>query len=87
MMDGRERLLTALRGERADRVPVAPFLYFNSGYEMKPNAIPSAIDQANGIPIMTRKAGNASVKSLQSMLRTFRAIRLPTTIRAGAVIG
>ena len=33
-MDGRERLLTTLRGERADRVPVAPFLYYNSVYEM-----------------------------------------------------
>lgn len=33
-MDGRERLLTTLRGERADRVPIAPFLYYNAVYEM-----------------------------------------------------
>ncbi|MCL5097523.1 MAG: uroporphyrinogen decarboxylase family protein, partial [Candidatus Omnitrophica bacterium] len=33
-MNGRERLLTTLEGNRADRVPVAPFLYCNSVYEM-----------------------------------------------------
>ena len=33
-MLGRERLLTTLRGKRADRVPVAPFLYCNNVYEM-----------------------------------------------------
>jgi uroporphyrinogen decarboxylase len=33
-MQGRERLLTTLEGKRADRVPVAPFLYFNAVYEM-----------------------------------------------------
>ena len=33
-MNGRERLLTTLAGNRADRVPVAPFLYYNSIYEM-----------------------------------------------------
>jgi hypothetical protein len=33
-MNGRERLLTTLKGGRADRVPVAPFLYCNSVYEM-----------------------------------------------------
>lgn len=34
VMDGRERLLMTLRGERADRVPIAPFLYYNAVYEM-----------------------------------------------------
>jgi uroporphyrinogen decarboxylase len=33
-MTGRERLLTTLDGRRTDRVPVAPFLYFNAVYEM-----------------------------------------------------
>jgi hypothetical protein len=33
-MNGRERLLKTLAGEPVDRVPVAPFLYFNSIYEM-----------------------------------------------------
>ena len=33
-MNGRERLLTTLNGERADRVPVAPFLYCNNVYEL-----------------------------------------------------
>ncbi len=33
-MNGRERLLRTLRGERADRVPIAPFLYHNAVYEM-----------------------------------------------------
>ena len=33
-MNGRERLITTLNGHRADRVPVAPFLYCNSVYEM-----------------------------------------------------
>ena len=33
-MNGRERLLRTLHGERADRVPVAPFLYYNAVYEM-----------------------------------------------------
>ena len=36
---------------------------------------------------MTRKAGNASVGSSQSMWVTLRAMRPPTTIRAGAVSG
>jgi uroporphyrinogen decarboxylase len=33
-MNSRERLLTTLKGEKADRIPVAPFLYCNSVYEM-----------------------------------------------------
>ena len=33
-MNGRERLLTTLNGSKADRVPVAPFLYCNNIYEM-----------------------------------------------------
>jgi uroporphyrinogen-III decarboxylase len=33
-VNGRERLLTTLRGERADRVPISPFLYYNAVYEM-----------------------------------------------------
>jgi uroporphyrinogen decarboxylase len=33
-MNGRERLLRTLRGGRADRVPIAPFLYYNAVYEM-----------------------------------------------------
>ena len=33
-MNGRERLLTTLSGHRADRVPVAPFLYCNNVHEM-----------------------------------------------------
>jgi uroporphyrinogen decarboxylase len=33
-MNGRERLLRTLRGSRADRVPIAPFLYYNAVYEM-----------------------------------------------------
>jgi uroporphyrinogen decarboxylase len=33
-MNGRERLLRTLHGERADRVPIAPFLYYNAIYEM-----------------------------------------------------
>jgi uroporphyrinogen decarboxylase len=33
-MDGRERLTRTLHGERADRVPIAPFLYYNAIYEM-----------------------------------------------------
>ncbi|NIP43983.1 MAG: hypothetical protein GWO41_02535 [candidate division Zixibacteria bacterium] len=33
-MNGRERLSLALNGSPTDRVPVAPFLYYNSIYEM-----------------------------------------------------
>jgi Uroporphyrinogen-III decarboxylase len=33
-MNGRERLLRTLHGERADRIPIAPFLYYNAVYEM-----------------------------------------------------
>ena len=33
-MNGRERLLKTLRGEAVDRVPIAPFLYYNNVYEM-----------------------------------------------------
>jgi uroporphyrinogen-III decarboxylase len=33
-MNGRERLLRTLRGEPVDRVPISPFLYYNSVYEM-----------------------------------------------------
>jgi uroporphyrinogen-III decarboxylase len=33
-MNGRERLTKALKAEPTDRVPVAPFLYFNAIYEM-----------------------------------------------------
>jgi uroporphyrinogen decarboxylase len=33
-MNGRERLSNALRAEPTDRVPVAPFLYYNAIYEM-----------------------------------------------------
>ncbi len=33
-MNGRERLLKALRHEPTDRVPVAPFIYYNSVYEL-----------------------------------------------------
>jgi len=33
-MNGRERLMRTLRGGRADRVPIAPFLYYNAVYEM-----------------------------------------------------
>lgn len=33
-MTSRERLLRTFRREKTDRVPVAPFLYFNSVYEM-----------------------------------------------------
>jgi len=33
-MNGRERLTKALRAEQTDRVPVAPFLYYNAIYEM-----------------------------------------------------
>lgn len=33
-MTGRERLLRTVRGEQTDRLPVSPFLYYNSVYEM-----------------------------------------------------
>jgi hypothetical protein len=33
-MNGRERLLKALKHEPTDRVPVAPFIYYNAIYEM-----------------------------------------------------
>jgi len=33
-MNGRERLLRTLRGEPVDRVPIAPFMYYNCVYEM-----------------------------------------------------
>ncbi len=33
-MNGRERLLRTLKGEKVDRVPIAPFLYYNAVYEM-----------------------------------------------------
>lgn len=33
-MNSRQRLLTTLRGQRADRMPIAPFLYYNNVYEM-----------------------------------------------------
>ncbi len=33
-MNGRERLLKTLKGEKVDRVPIAPFLYYNAVYEM-----------------------------------------------------
>lgn len=32
-MTGRERLLSTIRGERTDRPPISPFLYYNSVYE------------------------------------------------------
>jgi len=31
---GRERLLRTLRGQPVDRMPIAPFLYYNAVYEM-----------------------------------------------------
>ena len=52
---------------------------------MKPKAIPSAIDQLRGIPIITRNAGKASVRSDHSINRTHAAIIDPTIISAGAV--
>jgi uroporphyrinogen decarboxylase len=33
-LSGRERLLRTFRGEKTDRMPIAPFLYFNAVYEM-----------------------------------------------------
>jgi uroporphyrinogen-III decarboxylase len=33
-VNGRERLLRTLKGEPVDRVPIAPFLYYNNVYEM-----------------------------------------------------
>lgn len=33
-MNGRERMLKALHHEPTDRVPVAPFTYYNVIYEM-----------------------------------------------------
>lgn len=33
-MNGRERLLNALKGNPTDRVPISPFIYYNSIYEM-----------------------------------------------------
>ncbi len=33
-LTGRERLLRTFRHEKVDRVPIAPFLYFNTTYEM-----------------------------------------------------
>ena len=33
-MTGRERLTAAFRGERTDRMPVSPFIFHNSIYEM-----------------------------------------------------
>lgn len=32
-MTGRERLLKTLKGEKTDRVPICPFIYYNSVYE------------------------------------------------------
>ena len=34
IMTGRERLLRTLQGQPVDRIPIAPFLYYNSIYEM-----------------------------------------------------
>ena len=34
IVNGRERLLATLRGQPTDRVAIAPFLYFNSVYEL-----------------------------------------------------
>ena len=39
-MNGRQRLNNTFRGERADRIPISPFIYYNNIYEMfrhKPN--------------------------------------------------
>jgi hypothetical protein len=33
-MNGQELLLKALKAESTDHVPVSPFLYYNSVYEM-----------------------------------------------------
>ena len=33
-MNGRERLLKTLKNEPVDRIPIAPFLYYNAVYEM-----------------------------------------------------
>ena len=33
-LSGRERLLRTLRGDPVDRMPIAPFLYYNAVYEM-----------------------------------------------------
>jgi hypothetical protein len=45
-MTSRERLLRTFRREKTDRVPIAPFLYYNSVYEWfryKPQLDPSCI--------------------------------------------
>ena len=33
-MNGRERLTTTFKGQRADRMPISPFIYYNNVYEM-----------------------------------------------------
>ena len=53
---------------------------------MKPSAIPVAMLEVSGIVRITKNAGNASSNESQSISLTAPIIRLPTMIKAGAVI-
>ena len=52
---------------------------------MKPNAIPSVIDQKNGIPTSVKKHGNATSKLPQSISFREEHIIKPTMIMMGEV--
>ena len=52
---------------------------------MTPRAIPSEMLYKNGMAMMDRNAGMASVMSLKSIFVTEVSIKNPTMIRAGAV--
>ena len=53
---------------------------------MKPRAIPVAMLDVSGIVKIIRNAGNASSNESQSISFTTLIIKLPTIIKAGAVI-
>lgn len=56
-------------------------------YEMNPNARPSVILSENGITARVKNEGRASVGSSQFIFFTLNIIMLPTTMRAGAMMG
>ncbi|HHT9159871.1 MAG TPA: hypothetical protein ACFYEH_08405 [Candidatus Brocadiaceae bacterium] len=56
-------------------------------YEINPNARPSVILREKGITARVKNEGSASVVSSQFIFFTLNIIILPTTIRAGAMMG
>ena len=54
---------------------------------MKPKAMPSVIENANGIVTSVRNDATAAGGSARSIRATLRIMKLPTMMRAGATIG